>query len=286
LARLALATLPKRKKAGAAGAPAWIVTFADLATLLLTFFILLLSFAEMDIEKYKAMAGSLSVAFGSGNLIADGGGSLPIKISDGNSSLDPDTQLQAEPELIDERSTSGSVTLVSEGEALMSEGVITLASSLIRELETEVAGGALSVDYDEHQVIIRFSEDSTFLSGDATIKKEMLPIIERVVNVLKNCRGDVVVAGYTDDRPIASSRYRSNWDLSAARAVSVVHELVLNRDVPADRVIAAGRAETNPLVPNNSPENRAVNRRVEIAIRGPVCEDDAPIEQLPAEVIP
>jgi chemotaxis protein MotB len=149
-----------------------------------------------------------------------------------------------------------------------------------------VASGALSVDYDEHQVIIRFSEDSTFLSGDATIKKEMLPIIERVVNVLKNCRGDVVVAGYTDDRPIASSRYRSNWDLSAARAVSVVHELVLNRDVPADRVIAAGRAETNPLVPNNSPENRAVNRRVEIAIRGPVCEDDVPIEQLPAEVIP
>lgn len=286
MARLALATLPKRKKAGAAGAPAWIVTFADLATLLLTFFILLLSFAEMDIEKYKAMAGSMSVAFGSGKLIADGGGSLPIKISDGNSSLDPDTQLQAEPELIDERSTSGSVTLVSEGEALMSEGVITLASSLIRELETEVASGALSVDYDEHQVIIRFSEDSTFLSGDATIKKEMLPIIERVVNVLKNCHGDVVVAGYTDDRPIASSRYRSNWDLSAARAVSVVHELVLNRDVPADRVIAAGRAETNPLVPNNSPENRAVNRRVEIAIRGPVCEDDVPIEQLPAEVIP
>lgn len=279
MARLALATLPKRKKAGTAGAPAWIVTFADLATLLLTFFILLLSFAEMDIDKYKAMAGSLSVAFGSGNLIAQGGGSLPIKISDGNSSLDPDTQLQAEPELIDERSTSGGVTPVSEG-------VITLASSLIRELETEVANGALSVDYDEHQVIIRFSEDATFLSGDATIKKEMLPIIERVVGVLKNCRGDVVVAGYTDDRPIASSRYRSNWDLSAARAVSVVHELVLNRDVPADRVMAAGRAETNPLVPNNSPENRAVNRRVEIAIRGPVCEDDAPIEQLPAEVIP
>ena len=102
----------------------------------------------------------------------------------------------------------------------MSEGVITLASSLIRELGKEVASGALSINYDEHQVIIRFSEDATFLSGDATIKKEMLPIIERVVDVLKNCRGDVVVAGYTDDRPIASSRYRSNWDLSAARAVS------------------------------------------------------------------
>lgn len=271
MARLALATLPKRKKAGAAGAPAWIVTFADLATLLLTFFILLLSFAEIDIEKYKAMAGSLSVAFGSGNLIADDGGSLPIKISDENSRLDPDKQLQAEPELIDERSTSDVVIPVSEG-------VITLASSLIRELENEVASGALSINYDQRQVIIRFSDDATFLSGDATIKKEMLPIIERVVGVLKNCRGDVVVAGYTDDRPIASSRYRSNWDLSAARAVSVVHELVLNRDVPADRVMAAGRAETNPLVPNDSPENRALNRRVEIAIRGPACDADTPTE--------
>jgi chemotaxis protein MotB len=278
LARLTLATLPKRKKAGAAGAPVWIVTFADLATLLLTFFILLLSFAEIDIEKYKAMAGSLSVAFGSGSLIADGGG-LSIEISNEYNRLDPDKPLQAEPELIDER-------LPSDGVKPMSEGVITLASNLIRELENEVASGALSINYDQRQVIIRFSDDATFLSGDATIKKKMLPIIERIVGVLRHCRGDVVVAGYTDDRPIASSRYRSNWDLSAARAVSVVHELVLNRDVPADRVMAAGRAETNPLVPNNSPENRAVNRRVEIAIRGPVCKADTLTGQLPATIAP
>ena len=278
MARLTLATLPKRKKAGAAGAPVWIVTFADLATLLLTFFILLLSFAEIDIEKYKAMAGSLSVAFGSGSLIADGGG-LSIEISNEYNRLDPDKPLQAEPELIDER-------LPSDGVKPMSEGVITLASNLIRELENEVASGALSINYDQRQVIIRFSDDATFLSGDATIKKKMLPIIERIVGVLRHCRGDVVVAGYTDDRPIASSRYRSNWDLSAARAVSVVHELVLSRDVPADRVMAAGRAETNPLVPNNSPENRAVNRRVEIAIRGPVCEADTPTGQLPATIAP
>lgn len=278
MARLTLATLPKRKKAGAAGAPVWIVTFADLATLLLTFFILLLSFAEIDIEKYKAMAGSLSVAFGSGSLIADGGG-LSIEISNEYNRLDPDKPLQAEPELIDER-------LPSDGVKPMSEGVITLASNLIRELENEVASGALSINYDQRQVIIRFSDDATFLSGDATIKKKMLPIIERIVGVLRHCRGDVVVAGYTDDRPIASSRYRSNWDLSAARAVSVVHELVLNRDVPADRVMAAGRAETNPLVPNNSPENRAVNRRVEIAIRGPVCKADTLMGQLPATIAP
>lgn len=278
MARPALATLSKRKKAGAAGAPAWMVTFADLATLLLTFFILLLSFAEMDIDKYKSMANSLSAAFGSGVLIADGGGRLPIKIADQNSTGDPARPLQSKLELIN-------VSATSDGVTAMSEGVITLASSLVGELESEVANGALSINYDQHQVIIRFSDDATFLSGDAAIKQDMLPIIKRIVGVLKNCRGDVMVAGYTDDRPIASSRYRSNWDLSAARAVSVVHELVLSRDVPANRVIAAGRAETNPLVPNNSPENRAVNRRVEIAIRDPQCNSDTPTEQLTEEIV-
>ena len=94
------------------------------------------------------------------------------------------------------------------------------------------------------------------------------------------------MAGYTDDRPIASGRYRSNWDLSAARAVSVVHELVLNRQVPAERVVAAGRAETNPLAPNDSPENRAKNRRVEIAIRNPQCDDSVETDQLPVEINP
>jgi len=135
-------------------------------------------------------------------------------------------------------------------------------------------------------VVIRFSEDATFPSGDATIKPDMIPIIERVVEVVGNCTGNIVVSGHTDDRPISSTQYRSNWDLSAARAVSVVHELVLNRDIEAERVVAAGRAETQPLAPNNTAENRAVNRRVEISIRNPECDEDAPTRDLPIEILP
>jgi chemotaxis protein MotB len=149
-----------------------------------------------------------------------------------------------------------------------------------------VASGDLSVNYDEEQVIIRFAEDAAFRSGEAQIKPQMIPIIERVVAVLSSCTGDVLVAGYTDDRPISSGRYRSNWDLSAARAVSVVHELVLNRDLPAERVVAAGRAETNALVANDTPENRARNRRVEIAIRNPECDENMPTATLPVEILP
>jgi chemotaxis protein MotB len=263
--------------------PAWIVTFADLATLLLTFFILLLSFAEMDVEKYRAMANSMAVAFGSGNVLAEGVGGSPLTLieTDTVSLPEPSDSMTSEPEFIDERTAGVETTGVPAG-------IVDLASRMIRELEREVASEALSVNYDENQVVIRFSEEATFRSGDAAIKPEMLPIIDRVVGVLAECRGDVLVSGYTDDRPIASSRYRSNWDLSAARAVSVVHELVMNRQVPAERVVAAGRAETNPLAPNDSDENRAKNRRVEIAIRNPDCgnglpaaEPEAPVDIMP-----
>ncbi|MCL7942710.1 flagellar motor protein MotB [Marinobacter sp. ATCH36] len=270
----------KRKKHGR-GSPAWIVTFADLATLLLTFFILLLSFAEMDVEKYRAMANSMAVAFGSNQVLADDVGGSPLTLieSDTVSLPEPTDTTASEPEFIDERAERDAPTKISAG-------IIELASRMIEELEAEVASEALNVTYDENQVVIRFSEEATFRSGEAAIKPEMIPIIERVVDVLSGCTGDVLVAGYTDDRPISSSRYRSNWDLSAARAVSVVHELVLNRKVPAERVVAAGRAETNPLAPNDSEENRAKNRRVEIAIRNPECNDSIDTNQLPVEIMP
>lgn len=272
---------PLKKNAQKKRTPDWIVTFADLAVLLLTFFILLLSFAEMDADKYRAMANSMALAFGSSNVLAEdiGGSPLTLIEADTVSLPEPSETLQDQPEFIDERAERAEARQVAGG-------VLDLAGRLIQELEAEVASDALHVNYDEGQVVIRFSEEATFRSGDAAIKPEMVPIIERVVQVLSACTGDVVVSGHTDDVPISRGRYRSNWDLSAARAVSVVHELVLNRQIPADQVVAAGRAETRPLAANDSPENRAVNRRVEIAIRNPECDEAAPTRELPVEILP
>lgn len=263
------------------GAPSWIVTFADLATLLLTFFILLLSFAEMDLNKYKAMAQSMAVAFGSANVVAEdiGGSPLTLIESDTVSLPEPPDSTRDQAEFIDDRGAAPDITQVPEG-------VVDLSSRLISKLEAQVADDSLSISYDPRQVVIRFSERATFNSGEAEIKQEMLPIIDQVVDVLAGCSGDIIVAGYTDNVPITSGRFRSNWDLSAARAVSVVHELVMNRQIDAERVIAAGRAETQPLAPNTSAENRARNRRVEIAIREPECQASLPTQALPVEVLP
>ncbi|WP_394373296.1 flagellar motor protein MotB [Marinobacter xestospongiae] len=269
-----------RKKAGG-GSPAWMTTFADLATLLLTFFILLLSFAEMDAEKYRMMAQSMAVAFGSNNVLDDAVGGSPLTLieTDTVSLPEPsDTAIQ-QPELIDDRDQGEAPTTVPAG-------VVDLAGRLIQQLEPQVLAEDLNVSYDSQQVVIRFAEEATFRSAEAEIKPSMIPIIDKVVRVLSGCTGDVLVAGYTDDRPINSSRFRSNWDLSAARAVSVVHELVLSQEVAAERVTAAGRAETNPLAPNDSPENRAKNRRVEISIRNPTCSDSVATDDLPVEILP
>jgi len=247
---------PKKKKSEGT----WIVTFADLATLLLTFFILLLSFAKMDVAKYELMAASMADALGTGrpSVLESTPVAPPIELPQAQ---DPGSQ----PEFIEDRGNPDEPVMVSES-------VVELAGSLINGLQQQVADGALSVTYEPDKVVVRFADEDTFESGDATLVPRMRPIIDKIVSIIASCQGAITVGGYTDDRPIISNRYRSNWDLSAARAVSVVHELILNRQIDASSVTAAGHAETNPLVPNDSAENRARNRRVELVIRDPVCD--------------
>jgi chemotaxis protein MotB len=147
-----------------------------------------------------------------------------------------------------------------------------LTEFLVDALASEILSNSLSVTYDKDKVVVRFSEASTFNSGSEQLKEKMYPILEKIENVLADCQGDIVVEGYTDDLPVSSGRFRSNWDLSAARAVSVVHQLIFNNKIDVNRIMAAGRAETNALADNDSPENRARNRRVEINIYNPQCK--------------
>lgn len=270
-----MAVIPQRKKSSEVSG-GWIVTFADLMSLLLTFFILLLSFSKMDVAKYEMMAKSLAESFGVAGLQGPGkaGGEVifaenpPPDLADLEQEFAEFAEFEEQiPPEIEFREP------VEEEEKLsIDPSIEQLTETLIQELETEIISNALTVSFDEEKVVVRFSEEATFTSGSKEVKDEMFPILEKIEDVLGTCEGEIVVSGYTDDLPVTSNRFRSNWDLSAARAVSVVHQLIFNNKIDANRVIAAGRAETNPLVPNDSPENRAKNRRVEISIYDPECE--------------
>jgi chemotaxis protein MotB len=141
-------------------------------------------------------------------------------------------------------------------------------------LEQEIKDGLIVVESQFSRIVIRIREKGSFPSGDARLNPGFIPILRKIHDVLLTTDGRIAVAGHTDNVPINTVRYRSNWELSTSRATSVVHELLAPGVIPADRFVLEGYADTKPLVPNDTAENRAKNRRVEIIVlKSPVEEE-------------
>ncbi len=241
------------------GAPSWMVTFADLMALLTTFFILLLSMSEIDAQKYRAISGALREAFSSGyNLVQRN-----TQPASGNA---PPAVIELPPTPMPERQPSAAPDPTAEA-----------AQNLERfteGLKGDIAQGLVEVSRNhEGQLQISFRHEAAFESGSADLRPGFVPVIERIGHLITTTRGQVIIAGHTDDRPINTPRFRSNWDLSAARAVSVVHSLLDRRLVDEQRLRVEGFADTRPLVPNTDDLNRARNRRVEIRILDSVTSE-------------
>ena len=124
------------------------------------------------------------------------------------------------------------------------------------------------------RIVIRIREKGSFPSGDARLNPGFIPILGKIHDVLLETDGRIAVAGHTDNVPINTARYRSNWELSTSRATSVVHELLAPEQMDAERFVLEGYADTRPLVPNDSAANRAKNRRVEIIVLKSPVEDE------------
>ncbi len=227
---------PKRQ-----GAPRWMVTFADLMALLFALFVLLLSFSDIDSDSFKRNAGPIAEAFNVDHIIQP-----PSQVS---IALKPPVEETAED---DYKRQATKVKFVNHLEDMMEDDIRS------KKIELEDQG---------REFTIRFPSKSTFASGSRDLSKQILPTLDKVAQVLVDTQGLILISGHTDDSPISTSLFRSNWDLSTARAVSVVHRLLENRQLPHDRLAAQGFGESRPLVANDTPQNRAINRRVEIAVR-------------------
>ncbi len=146
------------------------------------------------------------------------------------------------------------------------EVVKLLNAVLAPELESEV----LSVEETREGLIkITFPEKATFASGSDGLAPTVLPVIDKVAEVLAQTNGEIAVLGHTDNVPISTPRFPSNWELSTARAIRVLRRLELSPAVESNRLLVMGFADTQPVQPNDTPENRASNRRVEIVLRQP-----------------
>lgn len=260
--------LPEEEKPGI---PAWVVTFADLMSLLMCFFVLLLSFSEIDAMKFKQIAGELSKAFGVQREVP------VLEIPQGTSPIfDKFSPAPPEPTVLEQVKQSTTTddplleTLKSPEEKAVAEAVQeqmdARMDNILAVLEPAVIDGRINVSQDQTRIIIRIEEKGSFRSGSADITYDFEGLLLDMAPVLADMPGHIAIEGHTDDLPIRTSQFASNWNLSAARAAAVANVLLARPQLKADRLRVTGMADTQPRVPNTSSANRAKNRRVEIII--------------------
>jgi len=237
-------------ESGGGGAPLWMVTFADLMALMMTFFVLLYSFSSLDETKYRMIAASMASGFGA---------VLVSPKSAPTAALGPPSMMPSPMNQPMGRALQAAGTGHSSANTAVAEEVK-------ETLQSEIAEGIISVETTGNTVTIRFPESIAFPPASDQMSDEIIPIIERLSKSLADAPGIIMVSGHTDNRPINSARYKSNWKLSTDRAVSVIQLFEKIGNIESTRLTAVGYGDTRPIAPNDTPEDRARNRRVEIAI--------------------
>ena len=250
-------------------APPWIVTFADLMVLLMCFFVLMLSFSEMDAEKFKLMSGAMHEAFGVQTTVLTD--SPPKGTSLETQEFSPATPEPTDRNEVRQHTVDSDLNTLDLGlearlrELKAQEEQAEERTQRLRDLfSQEIQDGRIVIRRDSTNVVIQLLEKDSFASGNAELEPGAHDALAKVGRLIVSMPGAITVAGHTDNVPIKNGgMYRSNWDLSAARAASVAHEL-LAAGVEPVRLEVSGHADTQPRVANDTPEHRAQNRRVDI----------------------
>ncbi len=253
------------------GLPPWLATFADLMSLLMCFFVLLLSFATIDAVRFRKMAESMKDAFGVQREVPAAEivmGTSVIKQEFSPSTIpepSPVDEVRQQTTDVEKQHLDMEQAMEAAAEQIQQE-VEQQAAELKEALKEEIEEELVSVETEEARVVIRIQEKGSFPSGTDRLNPGFYDVMDRISEAVVSSPGKVVVAGHTDNIPIRTERFRSNWELSSARAVTVLHALLQNPNVDPARVVVEGHADSQPLVPNDSPEARSKNRRVELVI--------------------
>lgn len=257
------------------GIPAWVMTFADLMSLLLAFFVLLFSFSSMDKAIYKEVAGSMKDAFGVQreikvtdsprgiNIVAREFSPGIIQPSIINEVRQMTTNDSKARPVFKEDKEKHDDSLSKEDLEIMKK--IKKDSELLREvIDKEISVGLIDIKVTQKRIILMVREKGSFASGSAKIIKPFEIVASKIGKVFSDFEGMIIVSGHTDDIPIHTSRFRSNWELSSSRAVSVIHQLAKEKGLKNKHFEIAAYADTKPIDSNDTEIGRSKNRRVEI----------------------
>lgn len=286
---------------------AWAIPYGDLVTLLLAFFVVMYSISSVNEGKYRVVSDSLNAAF-------HGTPHSPQPVNPGETRQQPIEpqlplaqvnrmisaglpaprsleQLQPpKPRLVlthgeqaaesHDTTTSGGAPPPSVVPGLGDTGAAAqlgqVAADVGAAMQTLIASGQVTVHRHDTWVGVDISTDILFASGVARLSPTALPVLTRLADAIKSWPNTIRVEGHTDDRPINTAAFPSNWELSAARAAGVVH-LFMDRGIPPGRMAVLGFGPYRPIAPNNTAIGRNANRRVELVI---LSRDSAPEEGL------
>lgn len=224
----------RRRKSGTEDRERWLLTYADLITLLAAFFIVMYSMSQIDAKKFGEMAEAL-------NGILHGGDRVII--------------------------SKGSERSQTKGHGLLELGNLKSIQRFIEEKFDKLGReGELQTEITERGLVVHIMESALFRAGSAKMQPMAIEILELVYARIENIPNHIRIEGHTDDRKVTNSKYPSNWELSASRATEVVRYFIDNYGMPPDRISALGYGEYRPVRPNNSIENRSKNRRVDVVI--------------------
>jgi chemotaxis protein MotB len=227
----------------------WLVSYADFITLLFAFFVVMFASSQVDKGKVGKLAVAIQLAF-------KDLGIFPVpssKIGLATAEAPPDT-LPSIADLLDASSTSSLAKLQKE---------------LAQALAGEIKRGEVALKTGRDGLVVSLREVGFFDSGSADVKLKSEPSIARIAKVLEGRPYHVRIEGHTDNVPIHTERFASNWELSTARATEMTKLFITRYEFPPERLSAAGFAEFHPVAPNGSEEGRALNRRVDIVIVAP-----------------
>jgi chemotaxis protein MotB len=212
----------------------WLLTYSDLITLLMIFFIVLYSMSSVDAKKFEQMSQSLSIAFGS---VGRSG------VLDAGRAIIPGDQVYKE-----RRSMQNT------------------EEKIRRMIAQKGLEGKVSTELTDRGLVISLRDSVLFTAGASELNEQSSEIVAGVAHILSSTPNAIRVEGHTDTVPIHTDRFPSNWELSTSRAISVLRFFIQHGGIPPERLSAAGYGEYKPAFPNTSEHNRALNRRVDIVL--------------------
>jgi chemotaxis protein MotB len=244
----------------------WLVSYADFITLLFAFFVVMFAASNADQKKAGKVADAVQGAFQELGIFSDSGRVVPLY--DENGLPSQTNKVVGDTDSAFDSNNFVPPLNIGEGGKEMKAVKAQLEQILKEALEEKSVG----ISEDSRGLTVTLNEAGFFNPGSAIIQPAALPDVDRIAATLRATSYDVRVEGHTDDTPIRTAQFPSNWELSTARATHVLQYLIANAGIPPARLSAVGYGEFRPVAENATPSGRAANRRVDIVVLGPAAQ--------------